>query len=154
MFHRLSLWLVYLLIVLSPLPLGSNRPAFEGLIACLSGIALMAYAAGLLQKKQTFAIPLSALKYTLIAFGAVFLWGMVQSFKLPPLWGHSIWAEASAALGQPLPSYISVDPSLTRLTVLNILSYGTLFFLALQFGSSLKILIKHPKKESHCVFDV
>tara|TARA_R110002096_G_scaffold189289_3_gene369747 strand:- start:270 stop:1397 length:1128 start_codon:yes stop_codon:yes gene_type:complete len=54
----------------------------------------------------------------------------------PASWHNPVWAETSRILGQNIPGFISVDPYATETSIMRLLSYAGIFWLALQFGKS------------------
>lgn len=125
-----------LLLCLAPLPFGSHRPWAWSLLSVLVGLLLCAWGYGVLRRRVRLAVPFPAVAPVLIAAGAVLLWATVQA-AIPfaaPL-AHPLWAEAAVALGQPVrPAPISLDPAATWGAVQRCLTYGGVFWLALQLG--------------------
>lgn len=125
-----------LLLCLAPLPFGSHRPWAWSLLSLLVGLLLCAWGYGVLQRRVRLAVPLGAVAPTLFLAGGVLIWATLQAF-LPvaaPL-AHPLWAETAAALGQPPHAApISLDPAATWGAVQRCLTYGGVFWLALQLG--------------------
>lgn len=61
--------LLYLIILLAPLPLGSNRPLPEALLASASAIALIGWG-----WRGPYNLPLKAIAPITACFSAVLLW--------------------------------------------------------------------------------
>lgn len=129
------------LLALAPLPLGSNRPVFEGLIMCAASLGLVLWGvAGVraVRRNQQMAsllmVPLRRL-WGLVLLALILLgWMVLQAVPLPDFlsaWAAPVWAKAD--LGG-VSRFISVDPWTTFSAALLMLSYAVLFFLALQLG--------------------
>ena len=125
-------WVLLLLVGLSPLPLGSNRPAFWaawGLVLGLLGLVyfLSLRARGSALRISTWRVPELTIPFLLLlAFVAVQL--------LPLGWvGYSPMQALPRGL-QLSSSSISLDPATTGLTLLQFASYGLLALLFLQVG--------------------
>lgn len=115
------------LVLLSPLPLGSNRPWSWSLLAVCVAVLLMLWS----PKSDPRAIPMRPLAWAGGLFSIAVLWAGLQSLPwLPQSWWHPIWDEAAQALSQPLAGSVSVDPSLTLTALCRLLSYAGVFWLA------------------------
>lgn len=125
-----------LLLCLAPLPFGSHRPWAWSLLSLLVGILLCTWGYGVLRNRVRLAVPLPAVAPILIFGGAVLIWATVQAavpFAAPL--AHPLWAEAAAALGKPPHAApISLDPAATWSAIQRCLTYGGVFWLALQLG--------------------
>lgn len=122
-------------LVLTPLPFGSNRDWSLGLLEAGVGLLLVLWALAAFRQPALVRIgwrrhwPLSLL------YGLSLLWMLLQASDLTPAsWDHPLWREASAALGEPLGGAVSVYPGATFGAALRLLAYGGVFWLALQFG--------------------
>lgn len=123
-------WLLVALLLLAPIPVGSNRPVFwlgwAALIALL-GLVQVAAQARLAPGRRARArdhLPLFAL------IGAVAFWGGIQS--LPGLGALAGALPVPEALR---PATISVAPGASLLAALRLLSYLVFFALALEVAS-------------------
>ena len=125
-----------ILLCLAPLPFGSHRPWAWSLLSLLVGLLLCAWGYGVLRNHVRLAVPLRAVAPVLILSGSVLVWATVQAvvpFSAP--FAHPLWAEAAAALGQkPHTAAISLDPAATWGAIQRCLTYGGIFWLALQLG--------------------
>jgi len=132
--NRLILLLLMLLVVLSPLPLGSNREWSWTLCALLvSVITLLWLLTRGWRKGQVaqFVHPLIPLLF----LGAC-AWVVVQATGwAPESWKHPIWGQVGEVLGIPLPGMISVSAEDGWTALMRLLSYALVFFLAFQLGS-------------------
>ena len=65
----------------------------------------------------------------------VAVWAMIQSLSFTPSFLHNpFWSAASDAFGEPLSGAISANPFETRVSLMRLLTYGAVFWLALQLG--------------------
>jgi O-antigen ligase len=142
-------WGLIGLVCLSPLPLASNRPLPWSLLALGVGVLLVAWAFYRLFEPRTVALagqrrpsPYDAGERPLNKYSAAFCLGFVlllgwyglQTSPLTARLAHPAWAEAAAALGEPLLGAISIEPVAGLTLLMKILSYGGIFIMALYFG--------------------
>lgn len=127
--------LLVLVIVLAPLPLGANRPWAWSLLALLTGLMLAGWTALAALGTAGPTVPLRRVLWIVVPFSLACLWGLAQAMPwLPAAWSHPLWGEAGAALGGPVPGFVSIDPALTGAALLRLATYAGLFWLALQLG--------------------
>jgi O-antigen ligase len=131
--ERLGYAGVLLLVLLSPLPLGSNREWSWSLAAGVAaGLTLLWLGSrrprnALLNGSLHPAIPV------LFALGCG--WAIVQTTAwTPATWHHPLWTLAGEALPADLPGRISLSPDDGWTALMRLLAYALVFFLALQFG--------------------
>ncbi|NNJ65231.1 MAG: hypothetical protein HKP16_06675, partial [Xanthomonadales bacterium] len=131
--NRLVLLLLMLVVVLSPLPLGSNREWSWTLCALLVSLITLlwvvtrSWRGGEVQRVMHPAIPL--------LFLAACAWVVVQAAVwAPQSWGHPLWGQAAAVLGIELPGLVSLSAEDSWTALLRLLSYALVFFLAFQLG--------------------
>ena len=119
--------------VVSPLPLGSNRAWSWSLWAfVLSAMSLIWLSANLGRKGQVMRLPGPAL---LALFLLVCVWVLVQAVHWVPIaWKHPVWAMAGAALNTSLPGSVSISPEDGWTALMRLLSYTLVFMLAFQLG--------------------
>ncbi len=126
-------WALVITVGLAPLPLASNRPWAWGLLGLSIGLQLVAFAiAALFERELT---PLGWRRYgaALLAFAVLVVWFLVQQSSLTPeAWHNPFWREASGLLGTPLAGAIAMAPGAARETVLRLITYAGVFFLAIQ----------------------
>lgn len=127
--HRLLL----LLVILAPLPLGSNREWSWTLCAFI--IAIIALAWALQALLPTHKVSVSLRPPVVVMFLLVCTWAWVQTAGwVPASWKHPLWDLAGEVLGQQLPGSISLSAQDGFTALMRLLSYGLVFFLAFQFG--------------------
>jgi hypothetical protein len=124
-----------LLLVLLPLPFGTNRPWASNLFGVLSGLLLVA-----MLWQQRFAPswtgepPRKRLTLAAIGLTAVIVWSFFQVVPwTPEAWHHPLWKDAAALLG-PLDGAISVDPSVFSEALIRFLGFIACFLLAFYGG--------------------
>lgn len=127
-------WTLLGLVVLAPLPFGAVDTWSWGLIAVVVGGLLVLWSVRVLLGLQTAAFGLRSTWPILLPFLAVALWAWLQAGAalLPASWGHPLWELAGQALAWDLPATVSVDPYHTGSALLRLLSFGGVFWLALQ----------------------
>lgn len=132
---KILLYLFLALVVLAPLPLGGNNPTAWTIDAfCIGVLAILLSLQNLLQKENP-PVPIRMIAVPATLFIAVCFWAFIQSLSITPAFlHHPLWLAASDALARPLNSAISVNPYETRTALMRLITYGVVFWLALQFG--------------------
>lgn len=123
-------------LVLAPLPLGSQRPWAWSLLAVLVALLLIAWSGLVVAGKARAPVAARRLWPIALPFTLALAWAALQTSPLAPAaWQHPLWAEAARALpGQVVAGRISVDPALTWTAVLRLMCYAGVFWLAVQLG--------------------
>ncbi len=138
MIARAVFWLMLALLVLAPLPFGSNRPWAWSLLSLASGGLLGLWAIAAIANPALHAIAWRHYRPMALLFAAFLLWTIIQSLPFSPAaWHHPFWTIAAEGLGQSLPGAISVSPSDSLSGVMRLLGYAGLFWLAMQLGRRL-----------------
>ena len=116
-----------------PFWLGSNRLIAWGINAVVfAGLAAL-LELSLLLRGKAHAVAIRRIGLSAVLFALVIIWILVQNATWTPAgWHHPIWQLASDALGRPVAGRISVDPDLTALALLRLLTAASTFWLALQ----------------------
>jgi len=127
------LWLLLAVVLLSPLPLGSNRPLPASALAAAVGGLLLTWGIGaLVRGRQAGASP-TGIRPALVLCGLAATWAAVQAVPYTPAaLHHPYWSEARDVLGLPYAGAISVNPGATWNRLMGLLAYGGIFWLALQ----------------------
>lgn len=125
-------WALLLLVGLSPLPLGSNRPAFWALWGLLLGGIGLVYFFSLRASGDALRITAWRLPELTLPFTLLLLFVTAQTLPLSSL-GYTPVQALPAGL-ELHASSISLDPATTSLTLLQFASYGLLALLFLQVG--------------------
>ena len=122
-----------LLVLLSPIPLGSNREWSWSLCALAAAVLALLWA--------IVNIRLSAQHTGRLhpAIPALFFltcaWVVVQvAGWTPASWHHPLWAMAGETLDSDLPGMVSLSAESSWAALMRLLGYALVFFLALQFG--------------------
>jgi len=127
--HRLLL----LLVILAPLPLGSNREWSWSLCAFIVAAITLGWVLQSLIQPQKVSVSLRP--PVVVMFLAVCSWAWVQTVDwVPAGWKHPLWDMAGEALGQNPAGSISLSADDSFTALMRLLSYGLVFFLAFQFG--------------------
>ena len=120
-------------LVWTPFWLGGNRVLPWGVNAVYFGLALLAYEVSLLWRGTGHAVGAKELVLPVALFVGVCLWCVFQmSIWSPAGVQHPVWATASDALGRALNGSISVDPDLSALAFMRLLTGASVFWLSLQ----------------------
>jgi len=135
--NNILFYLFLLVVILAPLPLGSNREWSWTLCAVLISTLTLAWSllSLLSPAKQTLRLH----PILIAAFALVCAWAVLQtSGAVPDTWKHPLWAMSSGLLAAgnttQLPGSISLAPDDTFTAVMRLLTYGLVFFLAFQWG--------------------
>lgn len=129
------LHLFVIFVLLTPLPLGSVYPWSWGLLAVGIGVLLGAWCFRLLAGKAPLAVPLTAVWPILLPFFLVVGWIIVQLLPVTPeTWHHPAWLWPATAFNAAPRSRITVDPAETIAALTRLITYGAIFWLALQYG--------------------
>ncbi len=132
---RFVFWGLATLVVLAPLPLGSNRPWAWFTLAAGVGALLTLWFGAMALAGRPQPVAAQRLRGPLGLFLAVCLWVVIQWAPwTPTAWHHPLWAEAGRALGRELAGRISLNPDLTLSALTRLLCYGGVFWLSLQLG--------------------
>lgn len=123
-------WTLALIVLLAPLPLGSNRALAWSLWATIIGSAGIIYVFALWQRGEALRVQLGPLLLPAILMGVTGLWLLVQLLPL----GAILPGLTSIPLdGGSLPgNQISIAPDMTAFMLTRQLTYGVMFFLVLQ----------------------
>ena len=131
--NRILVLLLMLLVVLSPLPLGSNREWSWTLCALLAAaltllwVVTRGWRLGELNHFIQPAVPF----LFLVACG----WVLAQGAGwVPAGWGHPLWLEAGSVLGEDLPGRVSLSAEDGYTSLMRLLGYALVFFLAYQLA--------------------
>jgi O-antigen ligase len=121
---------VLFVLLLAPIPLGSNRPFFWALWAFVLGVVLFAYGFVLYRNALRLRLPFSIITGVSILFALVAIWMGVQVL---PIGNVLPLPQIQSTTGYSFSfRSISLTPGDSLLALLRWLSYGVLFFLALQ----------------------
>jgi O-antigen ligase len=131
------LGLLLAVVLLAPLPLGSNRPLPASALAAAVGVLLCMWGVGLLVAQARATVPLRPFWPALVLFSLAAAWAAVQAVPFTPAWlHHPYWSEAREVLGAPDAGAVSVNPGATWNRLMGLLAYGGIFWLALHLSSA------------------
>jgi hypothetical protein len=126
--------LLVLLVVLSPLPIGSNREWSWSLCALIAGLLGLIWAvtnAGQPAKINTRLAPIIP-----VLFALACAWVLVQQSTHSPVgWQHPLWGMTGEVLGVELSGHVSLAAESSWIALMRLLSYALVFFLAFQYGA-------------------
>lgn len=121
------------IVALAPLPLGATRPWASTLLATLVGVLLFAWAVKVALEPAGPAVSAASVWPMLALFGAVVAWEILQMSPIAPTaWHHPMWDSAAKLLGRPIAGTISIVPFATATALVRLLTYGGIFWLAMQ----------------------
>jgi O-antigen ligase len=125
--------LLLLLVVLAPLPLGSNREWSWTLCTFLVGVIALGWIAHALFRPRQVSMSLGP---TLIIFFLMVCgWAWMQTVVwIPDAWKHPLWRMSAELSGMGMPGSISLSTEDSLVALMRLLCYGLVFFLAFQFG--------------------
>ncbi|MFC1688655.1 O-antigen ligase family protein [Pseudomonadota bacterium] len=131
MINRILFFGLMLLVVISPLPLGSNRVWSWSLCAVIAGILALLWAVASIRRPVQLNRGLNPLIPLLFVLACG--WAIVQlAHGAPQAWQHPVWLMASEVLGAELPGRISLSADDTWTALMRLLSYALVFVLAYQ----------------------
>jgi O-antigen ligase len=130
---QILFWLLVAALAWTPLWYGSNDLIAWGINAVLFCGLAAAYEVSLLVRRLGHPIGIRNLAVPAMCFTAVVVWAWIQTlgWSHVPL-AHPIWSMAADALGVPIRASISVNPDLTTLALVRLITAGSVFWLALQ----------------------
>ena len=120
----------------APLPLGAYADWAWASMAAICGALVICRAVSTLTVRAAAVPPAPFVWWSASALALAMLWAALQTAGfMPEGWHHPVWRDAAQALGMPYRGAISLDPSASRESILRVLSYAGIFWLALQYGS-------------------
>lgn len=132
---RALFWALMAVVALAPLPLGGNRPVAWSALGLVIGLLLVVWAVAAIRDRSLLAVAWRRIWPAAATFAGLIAWYLFQAAEFSPReWHNPIWREASQALSLSLPGTISANPIDSVTGVLRLLTYGGVFWLALQLG--------------------
>jgi len=124
-----------LLVCVAPLPLGSNNPISYSIIAVMTGILLFLWVVDYFLSKKSLAISFKKIWFIVLPFFLTVLWIILQIFlPAPPSPNLRMFDLAFSAIGIPIRPIITLNQGKTLDNLMRLLSYGGIFWIALQTG--------------------
>jgi len=132
-------WLFIALVILAPLPFGLVYGVSQALFALIIFALAGAYCLTRIRQDRGPDVGLGKIWPETLGFVLVLGWGLVQiSTFTPESWHHPLWAETAAVLGTEVKGSISLARGAGLESILRLLMYAGVFFLALQLGRDRK----------------
>jgi O-antigen ligase len=132
-------WIFLGLVVLAPLPFGLVFSLTQAFLACAVMVLVLGYCWVQIREGRGLDVSLMRIWPETLGFFLVLGWGVLQiSTITPQSWHHPLWAEAGAVLGADVKSSISLARGDGFESLMRVLTYGAVFFLALQLGRNRK----------------
>lgn len=126
-------WLTLAVVLLSPLPFGSNRPWSWNLLVVLAGGLLAFWSLGQLRSGRSAAIAPRRIWLPAGLFSVTCLFALLQTVPLlPASAANPLWSLELSIRPPTERVPISLSPADTRSAVLRLLAYGAIFWLVLQ----------------------
>lgn len=124
--------LVVLIVMLSPIPFGSNRPFFWAMWGVIVALASIAYIFLAIRSGESLRIPLNKIGISIVLWAFLLIWLIIQVVPI-----GSIISPFSIVLpgGSITAETISTAPGATWLMLVRIVTYGFFFVLALEAGA-------------------
>ena len=125
------------LLVLAPLPFGSDRAWAASLIAMVVGLLLFAWGVFAAFSRDHQPASLRPILPAVTLFVMVIVWAALQTVPFTPAnWRHDLWIETESVLGIALAAPVSLDSAETWTATMRLLSYGGIFLLTFQLCMS------------------
>ena len=119
----------------APLPLGAYPDWAWASIAAICGALVVLWGVSILTRQTAACPPPVFVWWSASAMASALLWATLQTAGfMPEGWHHPLWRDAAEALGMPYHGAISLDPQASRESILRMVSYVGVFWLALQYG--------------------
>ena len=127
--------LFLILVLLSPLPLGTNRPWSWSLWAVLLDLCVLVFFIQVLLGKRTLVINSKAIWVSALLWCIPVIWIFIQtSTFVPESWAHPFWKLAAEQLKSAITPMISVNADASYTALMRLVSYAQVFFLSLQLN--------------------
>jgi O-antigen ligase len=125
-------WLLLAVVLLAPLPLGSNRPLPASALATAIGALACAWGIGRLLGRPHAVVSLRPFWPALALVSLAAGWAALQAVPFTPAsLHHPHWSQAREVLGIAEGGAISINPGATSNRLMGLLAYGGIFWLAL-----------------------
>jgi O-antigen ligase len=130
-------WLLLAVVLLAPLPLGSNRPLPASALAAAIGALSCAWGIGRLLGRPHAVVSMRPFWPALALVSLAAGWAALQAAPFTPAsLHHPHWDQAREVLGITHGGAISINPGATWNRLMGLLAYGGIFWLALQLCRS------------------
>lgn len=123
-----------IVLILSPIPFGSNRPWSWSLLCLLIGLLTISWCISYFLQDKKMQLHFTRIKTPFVLFISTLLWAFIQTSSfIPESWGHPLWQITAQALGTEIPTKISLSPEQTVTSLMRLISYGLVFILAMYY---------------------
>ena len=130
-------WLLLAVVLLAPLPLGSNRPLPASALAAAIGALACAWGIGRLLGRPQAVVSMRPFWPALALVSLAAGWAALQAAPFTPAsLHHPYWSQAREVLGIAHGGAISINPGATWNRLMGLLAYGGIFWLGLQLCRS------------------
>ncbi|MCP4010701.1 MAG: hypothetical protein GY726_14470, partial [Proteobacteria bacterium] len=120
-----------LLIVLAPIPYGSNRAWSWSLCAFIISVLSLVWVINAFREQRNVSLSLPPLIISLFLIPCLWVLLQVSGF-LPETMFHPLWGLSAEVLDAPPPG-ISLTPDMSLTALMRLMSYALVFFLVFQF---------------------
>ncbi len=130
----MSFYALLVVLILSPLPFGSNRPWSWSLLCAMIGLLTIFWCISFYLKKEKMHLHFSRIKVPFLLFMSALFWAFIQTSTLiPESWGHPFWQISAQVLDIKIPARISLAPELTITAMMRLSCYGLVFIMAMYY---------------------
>lgn len=132
---KIIFWTFLGAVVLAPFPFGMVYILFQAFFACVMMTLLAGYCIDRFKKCNEPDVSLKRIWPEMLGFFLVLGWGMLQLSSLTPeSWHHPLWTDTAEVLDVDIKGSISLARGAGFESIMRLLTYGAVFFLALQMG--------------------
>ena len=133
--HPMLLRALVAMVLIAPLPFGAFPVWAWSAIAAGTGTLVLSWGFLATTGHTALVRPPSTVWWCVVPFVLAMLWALFQSVEFSPAsLHHPLWRSAAEALGTPYNGSISLDPMASRESIVRIVAYAGIFWLALQLG--------------------
>ena len=134
MARRITFYFFITVVLLAPLPFASNRPWSWSLLSVFIGVLMIMDVLTSRDSADTVWRFLVRLLPGLILMGSLILWIWLQTMvSLSADMVHPLWSEMEALIGIAPKTTISLDPEATKSSLMRLLAYAGVFWVAARF---------------------
>ena len=135
MLARILFYLLVLIVVIAPLPFGSNSDWAWSPLACVVGFMVILLPVAKLDSDASALSSLRALSIPALFVAIVVLWGVIQAAGITPSsWQNPIRESSGALLSPRTPHTIALESEQVWVGILRLLLYVGAFILAAEMG--------------------
>jgi len=121
-------------VLISPLPFGSNLTWASSALTVASAVLLVSWALMVGLQPEKPAITMLRIWPAVVLFGLAAVWSVVQmTWGDFSSWHHPLWRDTADLLGVEYAGHITIDPERTSAALTRLLGYGCIFLLSLEY---------------------